>query len=252
MFDDDDNDCDGDELLEDRTVPRRRDVAPAADDFEDVLARAARAFAKRGTHEASLTAEAARARSLERARLVERRRLLRENGFPLVALDGAMLDQPLDTAALRLARSFAEGRKRVLVLAGGTGAGKTTAATWYALAGASTAPAFVRAGELEARGRYDKELRSWLRSRSMLVIDDIGAEVLDDKGVFGSLLDEIVDAFYGDRKPLIMTTNLRSRLNDGERGEPQFVERYGERIASRLREVGRWGDCGNADLRRRS
>jgi DNA replication protein DnaC len=162
-----------------------------------------------------------------------------------------MLDQPLDTPALRLARSFAEGRKRVLVLAGGTGAGKTTAATWYALAGISTAPAFVRAGELEARGRYDKELRAWLRSRSLLVVDDIGAEVLDGKGVFGSLLDEIVDAFYGDRKPLILTTNLAQRRKDAG-GEPQFIERYGERIASRMREVGRWGDCGNVDLRRRS
>jgi DNA replication protein DnaC len=246
MFDDDYTD---DELLEDRTAPRRRDVAPAADDLADVLAKAARAFDERGTHEAALTAEAARARSFERARLVERRKLLRENGFPLIALDGAMLEQPLDTPALRLARSFAEGRKRVLVLAGGLGSGKTTAATWYALAGISAAPAFLRAGELEARGRYDKELRSWLRARSLLVVDDIGAEVLDDKGVFGSLLDEIVDAFYGDRKPLIMTTNLRPRLKDGEKGEPQFIERYGKRIASRLREVGQWADCGNVDLR---
>jgi hypothetical protein len=67
--------------------------------------------------------------------------------------------------------------------------------------------------------------------------------------VFRSLLDEIVDMFYGNRRTLVMTTNLRP-VREATDKEDQFRERYGDRIWSRLGQVAMWGDCGTRDLRR--
>lgn len=168
--------------------------------------------------------------------------------FPARSVDASLATWPSETAAQRQAREYLSGRRMALVLAGGVGAGKTTAATWVALEAGGTAPGFIRASALERRGRYSKTLDAWLETRSCLVIDDLGAEVLDGHGVFRSLLDETIDMFFGDRKRIVITTNLRPR-REGD-GELQFVERYGDRIASRLSEVGLWADCGVRDLRR--
>jgi len=147
---------------------------------------------------------------------------------------------------------------RILVLAGGTGGGKTTAAAWIALKSDDAMPGFIRASELERRGRYDKDLRGWIPERSSLVIDDLGAELLDAKNVFRSWLDEIIDAFYSSKRRLVITTNLKSRIDDAHRAqcaasgvdaEPQFRERYGDRVRSRIVQVGQWAECGNLDLR---
>jgi DNA replication protein DnaC len=168
--------------------------------------------------------------------------------FPARSVDAALAPWPSETAAQRQAREYLMGRKMALVLAGGVGAGKTTAATWVALEAGGTTPGFIRASALERRGRYSKSLEPWLETRSCLVIDDLGAEVLDGHGVFRSLLDETIDMFFGDRKRIVITTNLRPRrVGDGEL---QFAERYGARVASRLSEIGLWADCGTRDLRR--
>lgn len=188
----------------------------------------------------------------EERRAEERRKtaleLLDGGAFPSRAVEVALAAER-ETIAMTHAREYLRGRKTVLVLAGGTGAGKTSAAAWIALEAGGSTPAFVRATELEARGRYDKALRTWLRGRSMLVIDDLGVEVLDDRGVFRSLLDEVIDTYYGNRRRVVITTNLRAKRERPD-GELQFVERYGERVVSRLRECGRWADCGATDLRR--
>lgn len=186
-----------------------------------------------------------------------------DSGFPERAVDAAM--KAGETTAMAAVRRWQQSGRTALVLAGGVGAGKTTAAAWLALHGGGSSPAFLRAGAFEARGRYDKDLRNWLRGRTMLVIDDIGAEMLDGKGNFRALLDETLDMFYGDRRTIVMTTNLRAKAAEppadakaspAQRAarqaaqEPQFLERYGERVASRLFEIGLWAGCGNIDLRR--
>jgi hypothetical protein len=200
--------------------------------------------------------------------------------FPRWAVEGA-LRTSLDTPALKHSRKFidasirerfaADQRRlgerdddpapeapRILVLAGGTGGGKTTAAAWIGLKSTDRMPGFIRASELERRGRYDKELKVWIPERTSLVIDDIGAELLDGKSVFRSFLDEIVDDFYSSKRRLIFTTNLKPKIDDAYKAEcardnrdpePQFRERYGERVRSRVVQVGQWSDCGNADLR---
>lgn len=201
-------------------------------------------------------------RAQERAKAAEglraRAHALRVSaGFPERAVERAL--SPGSTLAMAQARKFLADRTRTaLVLAGATGTGKTSAAAWLALQAGGHAPAFLWAGELEARGRYDRGLRDWLRSKTMLVIDDIGAEPLDSKGFFRALLDETVNLFYGNKRMVVMTTNLTARIDAeakkaaprGAKFEPQFTERYGERLASRLFETGLWGSCGNRDLRR--
>lgn len=184
--------------------------------------------------------EAEQNATAERDRMRRRALLLRENGFTDVSLHGALLAKPVETVALKHARLFEQLSHKALVLAGATGVGKSTAATWCALKREDSAPGFVRAGELERRGRYDRTMETWLSARTSLVIDDLGAEVLDSKGVFRSLLDELLDRFYASRLVLIITTNLHA---------PQLVDRYGDRVQSRLKQRGVWADCGTRDLR---
>jgi hypothetical protein len=178
-------------------------------------------------------------------------------GFPRMCIETAM-GKPADTPAMDFARRFPFMPARVIVFAGGVGAGKTTAACWLALRGEDRDPGFIRASTLERRGRYDKKLDAWLEERTSLVIDDLGVEVLDSKRVFAALLDEIVDHFYSRRRSLIMTTNLLPRATDemvaeakkeNREPEPQFIERYGDRVRSRIRQIGQWADCGTLDLR---
>lgn len=188
------------------------------------------------------------AAATEAQRMISRAGELRDNGFPALFVTAA-LGELEDTRAMQRVRVFVHLPKRLLVLAGGTGAGKTTAATWVALKGQDPRPGFLRVNELERRGRYDKKLGEWLEARTSLVIDDVGAEYLDGKGAFRSLMDEVVDTFYADRRTLVLTTNLRPRRQgDGE--QEQFLERYGERVWSRMNEAGIWGDCGTRDLRK--
>jgi DNA replication protein DnaC len=185
--------------------------------------------------------------------------LLRQSGFGNRAVDTGLaeaLAPAKATEAMRLAHDFIasnfgrDNERNVLILAGGTGTGKTSAAALCALLSPLSAPALIRAGMLERRGRYDRgELGPWLDSRSLLVIDDLGTEPLDGKGYFVALLDEIVDRFHDDRKPLVITTNLAVRRAKPDE-QPQIEERYEARIVSRLLESATWAACGNHDLRR--
>jgi DNA replication protein DnaC len=188
------------------------------------------------------------AAALEHSRMTTRAGELRDNGFPERFVTAA-LSELADTTAMQIARRFSYLPKKLLVLAGGVGAGKTTAASWVALKGEDLRPGFIRINELERRGRYDKKLDEWMKDKTSLVIDDVGAEFLDGKGAFRSLMDEIVDTFYSNRRTLVMTTNLRPRRGKDDEQE-QFFERYGERVWSRLSQSGVWGDCGTRDLRR--
>lgn len=191
----------------------------------------------------------------ERTRMANRAGDLRDNGFPSMAI-AAALGEMKDTPALEQAKFFRQTPQRIIILSGGVGVGKTTVSAWLSLKGQDPRPGFIRIGELERRGRYDKKLDDWLQDKTSLVIDDVGTEVLDGKNVFTALFGEIVDMFYSNRRTLIMTTNLRPRRSDAkaEKKDPneidQFAERYGDRVWSRLSQYGFWADCGMRDLRK--
>lgn len=149
-----------------------------------------------------------------------------------------------------------DGSWRLLALSGGPGSGKTTAGTlwlWrYVDAAVKQADVyqpnqrlpivFTTAVRLSRWQRYDSTKMETLLSADRVVVDDLGAEYLDEKGFYLSLLDELVNERYANLKPTLLTTNLDVIA---------FRARYGERIADRIRECGRFVSVGEKSLRRK-
>lgn len=146
----------------------------------------------------------------------------------------------------------------LVVLSGLPGCGKTTAssswlwswvnddANWMfdgfapRLRGSAL---FVSAAKLSRWSRYnDAEMEKLLKA-NRVVIDDLGAEFIDLKGSFMALFDELANERYANGRPTVMTTNLDAAA---------FKARYGERIADRIRECGRFVSIGGASLRRKA
>lgn len=164
---------------------------------------------------------------------------LLEYGFPRRAVEIVRAGVASEPAIERL-RSHVTA-SQILVVSGPKGIGKTVAATWWA-AQRRDRVGFVRASSFASSSRYDREARADMLAHP-LVLDDLGAEFVDTKGSFATDLDELIDVFYSDLRPLVITTNCT--------GE-QFRSRYGERIADRLRECGRWINLTGESLRPRA
>lgn len=124
-----------------------------------------------------------------------------------------------------------------LVLSSAPGTGKSVAAAWWLLQESegrrpSSTPVrrWCRIGYLLRQSAYDGALEA-LAAPGPLVIDDLGTEYGDRGRYFLSRLDEFLDERYSQMRPTIITTNLKAEV---------FAERYGERIADRLEEEGRF------------
>lgn len=189
-------------------------------------------------------AEVAAQRAAEEAAELEKWRAARAvdlvaGGAPKRFVDLVLSDRYLSgLPATSWLRSWRGGGVRAL--SGGVGFGKTVTAVWWLAHHGGSKPAYLRAAALEAAGRYDKKTRSLWSEASSMVLDDLGAEYADSKANFLAALDEIVDVYNSDGRALIITTNL---LSDA------FLERYGERIASRIREGQGWCKVVGRDLR---
>jgi DNA replication protein DnaC len=153
---------------------------------------------------------------------------LAEMGWPRRALDVAA--QADAREAVQAMAGWDIDTCNVAVLSGPAGTGKTVGAAAWALRRRELI-AFVRASTFAASSRYDAEKRARWYEADGLCLDDLGAEYADTKGNFLVDLDELVDTFYADRRPLIITTNLTA---------PLFKARYGARIEDRIRECARW------------
>ena len=122
-----------------------------------------------------------------------------------------------------------------LVLSSGKGTGKSTAAAHWLMD-------YVK--EIHMSGNIKQIRRWWSGTRlarissynsefekicvlPVLVLDDLGVEFLDKNGNFQQKLDELLDDRYSNFRKTIITTNLNS---------DDFKERYGERVADRIRE----------------
>jgi DNA replication protein DnaC len=155
----------------------------------------------------------------------------------------AILGKMLDSGdAMRAVRNHREG---ILVLAGPPGSGKTTAAGfWCAFCQSPTSkllsrrpvfpPLFLKAAWLARTNRYDHGAMMRIERARMFVLDDLGTEYRDEKGSFQATLDTVLDARYDNRLPTIITTNSNVA---------QFKIDYGERIADRIREAGKFINC---------
>jgi DNA replication protein DnaC len=230
--------------------------------------------------EATLAAEQERGEAERRGRLLELAHRLAqqrtEDRLTCRSSDVAMVSSGAieDTEALCHVRGWLEGTQPALVLCGGVGTGKTTAAAWAAwttehasllgLAARLLEPGQDResaSAKLRSMPCQIEAVRALLLGRradpwkqdlaagvqplnfgaELLVLDDLGTERPDDarfaEGLF-RLIDERQDQ---DHRTLI-TTNLR---------RADIRPRYGDRIADRLNHIGRAVEIKGASMRRK-
>lgn len=150
---------------------------------------------------------------------------------------------PKPSEALDATQQWFASGKCWLVLLGGTGTGKTTAAAWAlgrVLKQHETAEART-ASRLSRMSGFDEGARELerLSQASLLVVDDIGAEAQTAWGQ--GLLSELLDSRHQGFKKTILTSNL---------GQEAFKQRVGERMVDRIREDGRVVSLGGKSMRR--
>lgn len=191
--------------------------------------------------------------SAEEARLAARDAgLKRADEQRIVAMENRQIDSigipPKDLVLFRsgaVTRTKAieelESTDPLICLSGNPGSGKTTAAGYSLFA--VKRGLFVKAARLSRWDRYNNEEMQKLLSPAPLVIDDLGTEFQDAKGNFMALLDEVIDVRYDHSRRTVLTTNLDAA---------SFKERYGERIADRIRESGRFVSLAGSSMRGRT
>lgn len=176
----------------------------------------------------------------------ERRRAERDSALGRLARNEVperirvmLVDGPVsETSAVRAVRDWIAGKQTFLVLAGGTGAGKTLAACLSLMGRPGVFERAVSAGRLGLYGEDDVARMRMLRRAKTLVLDDLGAEFAGD--VWRAQFDELIDERYGDRLRTVITTNLSPAA---------LKERYGARVADRIRHDGQVVACGSESLR---
>lgn len=174
-------------------------------------------------------------RQAEIERRARRPRLLIDRlGWPARAVSEAQGADETKPAIRAVAEWQRTESHCLLVLSGKRGVGKTVAAAWWALQQPG-AVEFVTAQEFVTASSFDGERDRWITADA-LVLDDIGVEYQDVKGAASSAIDALVNEFYSQGRPLIMTTNL---------GRAEFKARVGERIADRIRECKGWREFAN-------
>lgn len=137
-----------------------------------------------------------------------------------------------------------EMRGTFLVLVGPTGTGKTVAAAWWAW---TRRGRVVKASRLARMSWYDEARVDALIGAPALVVDELGTECDDAKGVWRSRLDELCDARYDARRPTVITSNLPETSSvPGERTLSALV---GARIWERWLEDGAVVRCVGENLR---
>ena len=129
-----------------------------------------------------------------------------------------------ETEAVRAVRSWlnAVPQKSSLVLCGGKGTGKSSAAAWGLIQ--NGAGLFCYAGELATMAR-DRADRQRLALAPLLVVDDLGEDYSDEKGWLASFVDTLMTRRHDNDRLTVITTNLT---------RPQLSERYSQRVIDRL------------------
>jgi hypothetical protein len=180
---------------------------------------------------------------------------LKRIGVPLPVLE--RIRNPEDTPSMRAARRYFEpDAPRWLVLLGKTSTGKTLAAAWVlgqylARHTAWSTPTgygqrpevalFTPAFEFTGASDYAEKDRAWLeriQKCGLLVLDDLGSERLGEVEL--GMVQRLLMSRHANGLRTIITSNLSAET---------LTERYGERIAERIREVGRVVDAGKVGLR---
>jgi len=185
----------------------------------------------------------------EQARTDRRDRLARESISLTTELHRAIVngdELPVQTTAIRATRKWMglSDIKPVLVLSGGTGCGKSTAAAW-AVANSHHGGHWRSAADVcrAFMGNFGEALneQKLVKDCYFLVVDDLGAETDVDRmqGYLIEVLDQRKRA--PSRTRTIITTNL---------DEHSFRLRYPDgRLESRLKECAHWVHDKGDDMR---
>lgn len=171
---------------------------------------------------------------------------------------------PEMNATVLAVRDWMEKGRGFLLLHGVSGAGKSLAAATIFLAARetigwtenggrrgvvrydSTACAFMPVVDLSRDSYFDMDARDLvhlLKRRRLLVLDDLGAEMLSPG--YLATLDDIIRVRAEDpRARTVLTSNVTAKRDPKapERVSP-FEERYGARIARRIRDSGQVVAC---------
>ncbi len=124
------------------------------------------------------------------------------------------------------------GKKESLMIIGGTGTGKTTLAVALAQAigKRNYYPKFISMPKFERMCAEDNTWLDEVADWKYLLLDDVGTESREIK-IYGNsrmLFNELIFQRYDRKLPMIITTNLSLAA---------FEQRYGEKVASRVREL---------------
>jgi DNA replication protein DnaC len=153
-----------------------------------------------------------------------------------------------DTAATDAVTEWARTKSWCLLLLGGVGCGKSTAAAKHALDFARanpnrTLPLWARAVESSRMSAFgdsaEDRFASW-RVTPLLVMDDLGTELMT--ATWQQALDDVLDWRYQHSLPTILPSNLSPE---------EFKKRYGDRISDRIREDGTVRQLDSKSMRRR-
>lgn len=202
------------------------------------------AMAERAT---GLTTDQMRTMAVEEAipdRQPEDRSVMVARGIPEIHLRHVFDQEPVQCDALEHVKAFLGSQETLLVLSGGVGTRKSGSASW----GLTRRPGrYVTADDLgrlaAARDEEGQVEYRKVKKASLLVIDDLGGEYLDDKGWFFKVLNGLIDHRYAACLRTVLTTNLTPE---------EFRRSYGERITDRLRQVGAFIEVGGKSVRRRA
>jgi hypothetical protein len=216
-----------------RSEQDARDRSDTSGLLRDIMALASKAT---GLSSDELAQEAERITVHERVELppidprASGRRRMRAAGVPERFIRHVNDVDARECEALQVVREFmADPSKWCLVLAGGPGTCKTGSACW-ALSQVEGGQ-YVESVDLIAVAIEDKPRWLNLRRAPLVVLDDVGTEGADSKGAYSRYLHALANGVYGDCRKLILPLNV----------EPQtFKAEYGERLADRIREGGRW------------
>lgn len=164
------------------------------------------------------------------------------------------LEQSYETEIIEYIRKkFIPSGKKSLLLLGTTGCGKTHGAIAYVSSVASFIGAekvnaeFVTAQEFAIFAASNtvasRETLNYFNRVPILVIDDLGSEVNGgfDAQKFLASFQDLIRERHEKQRATIITSNMTLQ---------EFIRVYGERVSSRLREVGLVFESSDGDLRK--
>lgn len=169
-------------------------------------------------------------REEEVRRGIEKANVIRLEGLVGSRIVRVLREAKLDHPALGEAARWDRDPVWSLLLIGNVGTGKSVAAGWLAQQAIQRGASVVwlrapEVGTAAAFGEQATSLKERARRTSLLVIDDLGAEV--DGAYFRCWLEDVLGFRHAHEQRTVLTTNLdRQTLGD----------RLGQRLLDRLRE----------------